>query len=82
VTNAIGDAFVRDQDEFVGWTEPTMGDHTKTAVLARGCAWIMQQLLRHPDGVISTRTGFMGGENHNPTEENDGGHGRRGRLRS
>jgi peptide-methionine (S)-S-oxide reductase len=34
----------------------------------------MQQLLRHPDGVISTRTGFMGGENDNPTEADDGGH--------
>ena len=45
-----------------------MSDHTETAILAGGCAWIMQQLLRHPDGVISTRTGFMGGENENPTE--------------
>ncbi len=51
-----------------------MADNTETAILAGGCAWIMQQLLRHPDGVISTRTGFMGGENENPTEENDGGH--------
>jgi peptide-methionine (S)-S-oxide reductase len=51
-----------------------MGDNTETAILAGGCAWIMQQLLRHPDGVIATRTGFMGGENENPTEENHGGH--------
>jgi peptide-methionine (S)-S-oxide reductase len=51
-----------------------MGDTTETAILAGGCAWIMQQLLRHPEGVISTRTGFMGGENENPTEENNGGH--------
>lgn len=51
-----------------------MGDNTETAILAGGCAWIMQQLLRHPEGVISTRTGFMGGENQNPTEENNGGH--------
>jgi len=46
----------------------------ETAVLAGGCAWIMQQLLRHPDGVISTRTGFMGGVNDNPTEEDNNGH--------
>jgi peptide-methionine (S)-S-oxide reductase len=52
----------------------TMGDNPETAVLAGGCAWIMQQLLRHPEGVISTRTGFMGGETENPTEEDDGGH--------
>jgi peptide-methionine (S)-S-oxide reductase len=51
-----------------------MGDDAETAVLAGGCAWIMQQLLRHPEGVISTRTGFMGGENVNPTEEDNTGH--------
>jgi peptide-methionine (S)-S-oxide reductase len=51
-----------------------MGDSTETAVLAGGCAWIMQQLLRQPEGVLSTRTGFMGGHNANPSEENDGGH--------
>lgn len=51
-----------------------MSDNAETAVLAGGCAWIMQQLLRHPDGVIATRTGFMGGTNDNPTEENNGGH--------
>jgi peptide-methionine (S)-S-oxide reductase len=47
---------------------------TEIAFLAGGCAWIMQQLLRTPEGVISTRAGFMGGENENPTEEDDGGH--------
>ena len=51
-----------------------MGDKPETAILAGGCAWIMQQLLRQPQGVISTRTGFMGGENDNPTEQDDGGH--------
>ena len=51
-----------------------MGDNSETAVLAGGCAWIMQQLLRHPDGVVSTRTGFMGGENDHPTEEDNIGH--------
>ncbi len=51
-----------------------MGGNNETAVLAGGCAWTMQQLLRHPEGVISTRTGFMGGENDNPTEENNIGH--------
>jgi peptide-methionine (S)-S-oxide reductase len=34
----------------------------------------MQQLLRHRDGVISTRVGWIGGENENPTEENNVGH--------
>src|SRR3954453_3890626 len=52
----------------------SMGDKAETAILAGGCAWIMQQLLRHPEGVISTRTGFMGGENEKPTEADNGGH--------
>jgi peptide-methionine (S)-S-oxide reductase len=34
----------------------------------------MTQLLRHPDGVISTRQGWTGGEGENPTEESPEGH--------
>ncbi len=51
-----------------------MGDNAETATLAGGCFWIMQQLLRHRDGVISTRVGWTGGQNDNPTEENNSGH--------
>lgn len=51
-----------------------MSDDTETAVLAGGCFWIMQQLLRDRDGVISTRVGWIGGENDNPTVENNSGH--------
>ena len=51
-----------------------MSGDAEAAVLAGGCSWIMQQLLRHPNGVISTRVGWSGGEGHNPTEENPGGH--------
>jgi peptide-methionine (S)-S-oxide reductase len=51
-----------------------MSDNAETAVLAGGCFWIMQQLLRDRDGVISTRVGWTGGENDNPTEENNSGH--------
>jgi methionine-S-sulfoxide reductase len=47
---------------------------SETAVLAGGCAWVMQQLLRHPEGVLATRTGFMGGQNDDPTEEDNAGH--------
>ncbi|HEX7060018.1 MAG TPA: peptide-methionine (S)-S-oxide reductase, partial [Solirubrobacterales bacterium] len=54
--------------------ENPMSDNAETAILAGGCAWIMQQLLRHPDGVISTRVGWTGGEGDNPTEENPQGH--------
>jgi len=51
-----------------------MSDNAETAVLAGGCFWIMQQLLRDRDGVISTRVGRTGGENDNPTEDNNCGH--------
>jgi peptide-methionine (S)-S-oxide reductase len=51
-----------------------MSDDAETAVLAGGCFWITQQLLRHCDGVISTRVGWTGGQNDNPTEENNSGH--------
>jgi peptide-methionine (S)-S-oxide reductase len=51
-----------------------MSDTAETAILAGGCAWIMQQLLRVPDGVISTRVGWIGGDSDDPTEENPGGH--------
>jgi peptide-methionine (S)-S-oxide reductase len=48
--------------------------NTETAILAGGCYWIMQQLLRHRDGVIFTRVGWTGGEGENPAEENPQGH--------
>jgi peptide-methionine (S)-S-oxide reductase len=51
-----------------------MSDKAETAILAGGCSWIMQQLLRHPNGVISTRVGWAGGEGDNPSEESPGGH--------
>jgi peptide-methionine (S)-S-oxide reductase len=51
-----------------------MSDNAETAVLAGGCFWIMQQLLRDRDGVISTRAGWTGGENDNPTEQDNIGH--------
>jgi peptide-methionine (S)-S-oxide reductase len=51
-----------------------LSDKSETAILSGGCAFIMQQLLRHPDGILSTRIGWMGGDGENPTEESPGGH--------
>ena len=51
-----------------------MSENTETAILAGGCYWIAQELLRHRDGVISTRVGYTGGENDNPTDGNHPGH--------
>jgi methionine-S-sulfoxide reductase len=51
-----------------------MSENTETAILAGGCFWPAQELLRHRDGVISTRVGYTGGENGNPTADNHPGH--------
>ena len=51
-----------------------MSDNAERAVLAGGCFWVMQQLLRDRNGVISTRVGWTGGRNDNPTEGNNSGH--------
>ncbi len=47
---------------------------TERAVLAGGCFWGMQDLLRHRDGVISTRVGYSGGDVPNATYRNHGTH--------
>jgi peptide-methionine (S)-S-oxide reductase len=44
------------------------------AVLAGGCFWGMQDLLRRYDGVISTRVGYSGGDVLNATYRNHGNH--------
>ena len=51
-----------------------MSDNTETAILAGGCFWGVQELLRRRDGVISTRVGYTGGENEHPTYRNHPGH--------
>jgi peptide-methionine (S)-S-oxide reductase len=52
----------------------TVPDSTETATLAGGCFWILQQLLRERDGVISTRAGWTGGRNEHPSEDDNDGH--------
>jgi peptide-methionine (S)-S-oxide reductase len=51
-----------------------MTGNTETAILAGGCYWGVQELFRRREGVISSRVGFTGGENEDPTEENNEGH--------
>ena len=51
-----------------------MSENTETAILAGGCFWGVQELLRHRDGVISTSVGYTGGVNDNPTYRNHPGH--------
>lgn len=44
------------------------------ALLAGGCFWGMQGLIRRRPGVISTRVGYTGGEIANATYRNHGNH--------
>ena len=44
------------------------------AVLAGGCFWGMQDLIRRLDGVVSTRVGYTGGDVPNATYRNHGTH--------
>ena len=44
------------------------------AVLAGGCFWGMQDLIRRHEGVISTRVGYTGGDVRNATYRNHGSH--------
>ena len=46
----------------------------KKAILAGGCFWGMQDLIRRQPGVISTRVGYTGGETPNATYRNHGTH--------
>jgi peptide-methionine (S)-S-oxide reductase len=40
---------------------------TQKAILAGGCFWGMQDLIRKLPGVVSTRVGYTGGTTANPT---------------
>ncbi len=47
---------------------------TPTAILAGGCFWGVQDLVRALPGVVSTRVGYTGGQNEHPTYRNHPGH--------
>jgi peptide-methionine (S)-S-oxide reductase len=52
----------------------TMTGVTERAILAGGCFWGMQDLIRRFPGVTSTRVGYSGGDVPNATYRNHGTH--------
>jgi peptide-methionine (S)-S-oxide reductase len=44
------------------------------AILAGGCFWGMQELIRRRDGVLSTQVGYTGGDVPNATYRHHGAH--------
>ena len=51
-----------------------MAGTSETAILAGGCFWGVQELLRDYPGVLSTRVGYSGGQVANATYRNHGNH--------
>jgi peptide-methionine (S)-S-oxide reductase len=52
----------------------SMTETTEKAILAGGCFWGMQDLIRRRPGVISTRVGYTGGDVPNATYRHHGSH--------
>ncbi|MCK3784763.1 peptide-methionine (S)-S-oxide reductase MsrA, partial [Sinorhizobium meliloti] len=51
-----------------------MSERPERAVLAGGCFWGMQDLIRKLPGIIATRVGYTGGDAPNPTYRSHGTH--------
>lgn len=51
-----------------------MTTKTETAILAGGCFWGMEDLLRRYPGILSTRVGYTGGDVPNATYRHHGTH--------
>jgi peptide-methionine (S)-S-oxide reductase len=58
---------------FAAWAMPAAAE-TKTAIFAGGCFWCVESDFDNVPGVLSTASGYIGGENQSPTYENHPGH--------
>ena len=47
---------------------------TEKAILAGGCFWGMEELIRREPGVLATRVGYSGGDTPNATYRDHGDH--------
>ncbi|MCU1367770.1 MAG: msrA [Ilumatobacteraceae bacterium] len=54
--------------------EGTKTGNNEVAILAGGCFWGMQDLIRKLPGVVSTRVGYSGGDVANATYRHHGSH--------
>src|SRR5271155_1609789 len=68
----------REQKLFGGSQGPrggsSMTGRTEKAILAGGCFWGLQDLIRKRPGVLSTRVGYTGGDVANATYRHHGSH--------
>ena len=54
--------------KFISTDELEKTDQTiKTAYFAGGCFWGVEHLMQQQEGVVSVKSGYMGGETENPT---------------
>lgn len=52
---------------FVGAAEEKPAANRETAILAGGCFWGMEEILRKIPGIVSTEVGYTGGKAPNPS---------------
>src|SRR6204780_1915938 len=57
-----------------------MSESTERAILAGGCFWGVQDLIRRYPGVISSRVGYSGGDVKNATYRNHGSDAEAGEI--